>query len=134
MPVTGDLGAIDKQYDIAASTACGALDYMVVDTTAAAQSCIELLRQQQLGVATFLILEKQAHLQAASQERVQPPEGERRPKPEYRCTCNGGRQACSVSLLMPSHQGHAGNANGSMTVESKQRHPLSWGTSLVLVL
>lgn len=71
----GDLGAIDKQYDIAASTACGALDYMVVDTTAAAQSCIELLRQRQLGVATFLILEKQAHLQAASQERVQPPEG-----------------------------------------------------------
>lgn len=76
MVFSGDLGAIDKQYDIAASTACGALDYIVVDTTAAAQSCIELLRQQQLGVATFLILEKQAHLQAASQESVQPPEGE----------------------------------------------------------
>lgn len=58
----GDLGAIDPAYDVAISTACGSLDYIVVDSTATAQRCVEFLRQRQLGVATFLILEKQAHL------------------------------------------------------------------------
>ena len=33
----GDLGAIDKKYDVAVSTACAALDYIVVETTADAQ-------------------------------------------------------------------------------------------------
>ncbi len=44
-PTTGDLGAIAKEYDIAVSTSCPALDYIVVDTTSAAQRCVELLRQ-----------------------------------------------------------------------------------------
>lgn len=71
----GDLGAIAKEYDIAVSTSCPALDYIVVETTSAAQRCVELLRQRQLGVATFLILEKQQHLGAAAKEKKQPPEG-----------------------------------------------------------
>lgn len=71
----GDLGAIDSRYDVAASTACPALDYIVVDTTSTAQRCVELLRQQQLGVATFLILEKQQHLASAAKASMQPPEG-----------------------------------------------------------
>lgn len=58
----GDLGAIDATYDVAVSTACPPLDYVVVDTTSAAQRCVELLRSNNLGVATFLILEKQTHL------------------------------------------------------------------------
>lgn len=58
----GDLGAIAPTYDIAISTACGSLDYIVVDSTSTAQRCVEFLRQRQLGVATFLILDKQAHL------------------------------------------------------------------------
>lgn len=62
----GDLGAIDAKYDVAVSTSCAALDYIVVDTTSAAQRCVEYLRQRQAGVATFLILEKQAHLAAAA--------------------------------------------------------------------
>jgi len=44
------------KYDVAISTACGGLDFMVVETTSAAQACVELLRTKQLGVATFLIL------------------------------------------------------------------------------
>ena len=72
---TGDLGAIEKQYDIAISTACGPLDYIVVDDTATAQRCVELLRKQKLGVATFLLLDKQAHLARAASEKVTPPEG-----------------------------------------------------------
>lgn len=57
------------------STSCPALDYIVVDTTSAAQRCVELLRSRQLGVATFLILEKQQHLAGAAREKKQPPEG-----------------------------------------------------------
>lgn len=71
----GDLGAIGKEYDVAVSTSCPALDYIVVETTNAAQRCVELLRQRQLGVATFLILEKQQHLVAAIKEKKKPPEG-----------------------------------------------------------
>lgn len=71
----GDLGAIDARYDVAVSTACPSLDYIVVETTSAAQRCVELLRQRQLGVATFLILEKQQHLGAAMQAKAAPPEG-----------------------------------------------------------
>ena len=44
------------KYDVAISTACGGLDFIVVETTSAAQACVELLRTKQLGVATFLIL------------------------------------------------------------------------------
>lgn len=62
----GDLGAIDGKYDVAVSTAAPALDYVVVEDTASAQKCVELLRSRKLGVATFLILDKQAHLAAKS--------------------------------------------------------------------
>ncbi|OIT06490.1 PREDICTED: structural maintenance of chromosomes protein 4 [Nicotiana attenuata] len=71
----GDLGAIDAKYDVAISTACPGLDYIVVETTAAAQACVELLRNKNLGVATFMILEKQtAHLPRIKQ-KVSTPEG-----------------------------------------------------------
>jgi len=44
------------KYDVAVSTACSALDYIVVETTADAQACVAHLRSNNLGVATFLIL------------------------------------------------------------------------------
>ncbi|KAK4417662.1 Structural maintenance of chromosomes protein 4 [Sesamum alatum] len=71
----GDLGAIDAKYDTAISTACPGLDYIVVETTAAAQACVELLRTQNLGVATFMILEKQAHHVPRLKEKIVTPEG-----------------------------------------------------------
>ena len=58
----GDLGVIDPKYDVAVSTAAGALDNLVVETTEDAQACVALLRQANLGVATFLMLDKQASL------------------------------------------------------------------------
>ncbi|CAL1392134.1 unnamed protein product [Linum trigynum] len=70
----GDLGAIDAKYDVAISTACGGLDYIVVETTAAAQACVELLRRENLGIATFMILEKQADLLPKMNETVSTPE------------------------------------------------------------
>ncbi|KAM7508004.1 hypothetical protein LguiA_018457 [Lonicera macranthoides] len=71
----GDLGAIDAKYDIAISTACGGLDYILVETTAAAQACVELLRRKNLGVATFMILEKQVDHMSRLREKVSTPEG-----------------------------------------------------------
>ncbi|XP_028125299.1 structural maintenance of chromosomes protein 4 [Camellia sinensis] len=71
----GDLGAIDAKYDVAISTACPGLDYIVVETTSAAQACVELLRRKNLGVATFMILEKQVDHLPRMKEKVSTPEG-----------------------------------------------------------
>ena len=58
----GDLGAIDQTYDVAISTACGALDHLVVKTTDGAQKCVQFLRKYNLGRATFIILEQLNYL------------------------------------------------------------------------
>lgn len=54
----GSLGIIDPKYDVAVSTACAALDDIVVDTTDAGQRCLEHLRRQQLGSCRFILLDK----------------------------------------------------------------------------
>ncbi|CAG9533819.1 unnamed protein product [Cercopithifilaria johnstoni] len=58
----GDLGAIDEKYDVAISTTCRALDYIVVDNVDTAQMCVEFLRCENLGIASFLVLDKQDKL------------------------------------------------------------------------
>jgi structural maintenance of chromosome 4 len=58
----GDLGAIDDKYDVAITTACGALNNIVVENSAVAQYCCDLLRKTGAGVATFVMLDKQQHL------------------------------------------------------------------------
>ncbi|XP_074593637.1 structural maintenance of chromosomes 4-like protein gluon [Brevipalpus obovatus] len=54
----GDLGAIDKKYDIAISTACGPLDNIVTDTMDTAIKCTDLLKEHNVGSATFIALDK----------------------------------------------------------------------------
>lgn len=54
----GDLGQIDDKYDVAISTACPGLDSMVVETVETAQACIEYLRKNKLGYASFICLNK----------------------------------------------------------------------------
>lgn len=54
----GDLATIDEKYDVAVSTACGMLDHIVVQTTAGTQKCLEFLRDNNLGRASFVPLEK----------------------------------------------------------------------------
>ena len=54
----GNLGTIDKQYDVAISTACGALDNFVTDTVEGGQQCIEYLRKTNLGRGNFMCLDK----------------------------------------------------------------------------
>ncbi|XP_052471878.1 structural maintenance of chromosomes protein 4 [Carassius gibelio] len=54
----GDLGAIDEKYDIAISSSCGALDNILVDSIDTAQRCVTFLKSQNIGVATFIGLDK----------------------------------------------------------------------------
>lgn len=70
----GDLGAIDAKYDIAVSTACGALDNVVVDTLKTAQACISFLRQNDIGRTTFIPLEKQERYAPQCRQRITTPE------------------------------------------------------------
>ncbi|KAJ8280337.1 hypothetical protein GJAV_G00053360 [Gymnothorax javanicus] len=54
----GDLGAIDEKYDVAISSSCGSLDNILVDTIDTAQKCVNFLKTQNIGVATFIGLDK----------------------------------------------------------------------------
>lgn len=54
----GDLGAIDEEYDVAISTACGHLDFIVVENQAGGKACLEYLKKHNLGRTTFIILDK----------------------------------------------------------------------------
>ena len=54
----GDLGAIDDKYDVAISTACGPLDNIVCDSIDTARKCITFLKQNDIGTATFIGLDK----------------------------------------------------------------------------
>ncbi|XP_062988100.1 structural maintenance of chromosomes protein 4 [Elgaria multicarinata webbii] len=69
----GDLGAIDEKYDVAISSSCGALDHIVVDTIDTAQVCVNFLKKQNIGVATFIGLDKMA-VWEKSMGKIQTPE------------------------------------------------------------
>jgi hypothetical protein len=71
----GDLGAIDKHFDAAVSNAASGLDSIVVDTVTNGQRCLEFLRRHSLGVATLVILEKQAHFASDMAAKVDVPPG-----------------------------------------------------------
>ncbi|KAJ3746755.1 RecF/RecN/SMC N terminal domain-containing protein [Lentinula detonsa] len=54
----GSLGTIPEKYDVAITTACPSLNHMVVDTVKQGQACLEYLRSNNIGRATFMVLEK----------------------------------------------------------------------------
>ncbi|TDL26418.1 hypothetical protein BD410DRAFT_783474 [Rickenella mellea] len=54
----GNLGTIAEKYDVAISTACPALNNLIVDSVEQGQACIEYLRKQSVGRASFIVLEK----------------------------------------------------------------------------
>ncbi|CAM9808190.1 unnamed protein product, partial [Phaeothamnion confervicola] len=58
----GDLGSIADEHDVAVSTACGYLDHIVVETAADGAACVEFLRANDVGRASFVILEQLGHL------------------------------------------------------------------------
>lgn len=67
----GNLGTIDQKYDVAISTACGALDNFVTETVEAGQQCIEYLRKNNLGRGNFICLDK---LRVRDMAPIQTPE------------------------------------------------------------
>ncbi|KAH7143631.1 RecF/RecN/SMC [Dactylonectria macrodidyma] len=67
----GNLGTIDQKYDVAISTACGALDNFVTETVEAGQQCIEYLRKNNLGRGNFICLDK---LRVRDMSPIQTPE------------------------------------------------------------
>lgn len=54
----GNLGTIDEKYDVAISTACPALDNLVVESVEVGQQCIDYLRKNNLGRANFILLDR----------------------------------------------------------------------------
>lgn len=67
----GNLGTIDQKYDVAISTACGALDNFVTETVEAGQQCIEYLRKNNVGRGNFICLDK---LRVRDLKPIQTPE------------------------------------------------------------
>ncbi|CAO3677653.1 unnamed protein product [Umbelopsis ramanniana] len=67
----GNLGVIDDKYDIAISTACPALENIVVDNVETGQKCIEYLRKNNLGRAVFTLLDQTGNKDMG---RIQTPE------------------------------------------------------------
>ncbi|XP_052215756.1 structural maintenance of chromosomes protein 4-like [Dreissena polymorpha] len=70
----GDLGAIDEKYDVAISTACGALDNIVVDTMETAQKCVEFLKRGNVGSASFIGLDKMKRWEDNANRTINTPE------------------------------------------------------------
>lgn len=67
----GNLGMIDSRFDVAVSTACPALDNLVVDSVEVGQQCIDHLRKNNLGRANFILLDR---LPKRDLEAIQTPE------------------------------------------------------------
>ena len=74
----GDLGAIDQKYDIAISTACNQLDFLVVDNTQNARNILNYLRNNNIGTASIIILEKVAWVERYFNKDYQCPPGTQR--------------------------------------------------------
>ena len=56
----GDLGGIDKKYDVAVSTAGSeSLDTILVDNSATGSKCIDFLKRNDVGRGNFLALDRQ---------------------------------------------------------------------------
>ena len=70
----GDLGGIDPKYDVAISTACGPLDNIVVDTVETAQACIGFLKRNNIGIATFIALDKMEKWRGHTTRQMETPE------------------------------------------------------------
>nr|GEX28539.1 structural maintenance of chromosomes protein 4 [Tanacetum cinerariifolium] len=66
---------MEAKYDVAISTACPGLDNILVETTAVANACVEILRRNNVGRGTFIVLEQQVRHMPRLKEKVITPEG-----------------------------------------------------------
>ena len=71
----GDLGSIPEQYDIAISSSCPQLDYILVDTIKDAENCINHLRENNIGSASFIAIDKMIRQQPQRMAAFTAPRG-----------------------------------------------------------
>lgn len=71
----GDLATIDEKYDIAISTSCPSLDNIVVNSFEQSIKCVDFLRNNKIGRATFISLDKLEAAQAAMSRPFTAPAG-----------------------------------------------------------
>ena len=87
------MGAIDKRYDVAISTACSGLDHIVVKRYEDAQSAVDFLKQNKIGRASFIPVERmEEQWRNALNQRFEAPHHSLRlfdlitiKNPEFRC-------------------------------------------------
>eukprot|EP00947_MAST-08B_sp_MAST-8B-sp1_P005880 g5880.t1 len=71
----GDLAAIEEKYDVAVSTACGALNSFVTETAEGAMQCVEELKRSGAGRANFICLDKITYLAEHANKQIDTPDG-----------------------------------------------------------
>ena len=54
----GDLAGIDDKYDVAISSCCPSLENILVNNIETAQKCVKALKENDIGQATFIALDK----------------------------------------------------------------------------
>nr|AAS90118.1 condensin subunit [Tetrahymena thermophila] len=74
----GDLAAINEEYDVAITTACGQLDNIIVDRYDDAQNAVNYLRKEKIGKAQFIALDKIEHNRQYMEKQFQCPRGSQR--------------------------------------------------------
>ncbi|KAI5694321.1 hypothetical protein M8J75_014977 [Diaphorina citri] len=70
----GDLGGIDQKYDIAVSTACGALNYIVTETVEAGEAVIAAVKRQNVGRVNVIPLDKMQQYHSQCYDKYRTPE------------------------------------------------------------
>lgn len=71
----GDLGAIDKKYDVAISTAAGgSLDTLIVDNVDTAKKCIDYLKRNDVGRINVLAHDMSLRWQSQVSQKFKAPE------------------------------------------------------------
>lgn len=71
----GDLASIDSKYDVAVTTGVGALNHILVASTADGRKAIEFARANQLGRVQLIVLDKQNFEPARLAKMENTPEG-----------------------------------------------------------
>ncbi|XP_025424025.1 structural maintenance of chromosomes protein 4 isoform X2 [Sipha flava] len=74
----GDYGQVEGKYDIPACTACGSTDQIVVETAEAAQACIKMLKENNVGRLTFSVLPQIQKLKPLADAKNNYPENSKR--------------------------------------------------------
>uniref|UniRef100_A0A8D8QVP6 Structural maintenance of chromosomes protein 4 n=1 Tax=Cacopsylla melanoneura TaxID=428564 RepID=A0A8D8QVP6_9HEMI len=70
----GDLGGIDAKYDVAVSTACGALSYIVTETVEAGEAVIAAVKRQNVGRVNVIPLDKMQQYYNKCYQKYRTPE------------------------------------------------------------